>query len=157
MVVAYWPLFVFVAAVLGFLGLISWRRCRQLRGEALLAGARQSFHHRREWLEAKFWSLASRSGRPRGIRWVDCEFDDEVAFARDRNTGHLRALVGVTIQFEAVEGSGLEDENALAERKAATVVFRLDGLHWEVDGRAYFNLNPAQTIAHYQHELETVD
>ena len=101
-------------------------------------------------------TLASRSGKPRGRRWVDCEFDDQVAFARDRSTGHLRALVGVSIQFEACEG-GSENVELVASRNAATVVFRLDGPEWEVDGRAYFNLNPAEIIARYQHELETVD
>jgi hypothetical protein len=33
----------------------------------------------------------------------------------------------------------------------------LDGRQWEPDGRAFFNLNPAETIARYEHELETVD
>jgi hypothetical protein len=91
------------------------------------------------------------------LRWADCDFEDGVQFARDRETGHLRALVGVSIQFEAVEGGGMEDVPAVAERKAATVVFRLDGPKWEVDGRAYFNLNPSEAIQRYQHELETCD
>ncbi|MGE3778284.1 MAG: hypothetical protein AB7F89_13935 [Pirellulaceae bacterium] len=119
--------------------------------------ARRSFHRRREWLEAKFLTLAAQSGKPRGLRWVDCEFDDDVAFARDRRTRRFRALVGVSILFEAIEGGDMEDVEAVANRKAATVVFRLDGPDWEVDGRALFNLNPAQTIEQFQHELEVVD
>ena len=50
----------------------------------------------------------------------------------------------------------MEEVEAVANRKAATVVFRLDGPDWEVDGRALFNLNPAQTIEQFQHELEAV-
>lgn len=119
--------------------------------------ARSSFHRRREWLEARFLTLAAQGGKPRGLRWVDCDFEDGVAFARDRKTRHYRALVGVSIQFEAVEGGDMEHVEAVANRKAATVVFRLDGPDWEVDGRAYFNLNPAQTIEHFQHELEVVE
>jgi len=102
-------------------------------------------------------TLALQSGKPRGLRWEDCDFEGDVSFARDRKTGGLRALVGVTIRFEAVEGGGMEDVEAVDDDKAATVVFRLDGPEWEPDGRAYFNLSPAETIAHFQRELETVD
>jgi hypothetical protein len=151
--------FALTAAVLGSLVgiLVLWPRWRQLRREQRLHNARQAFHLRREWLEARFLSLASQSGRPRGLRWLDCEFEDAASFARDRQTGRLRALVGVSIQFEAVPGGGMEDVEAVHQEKAATVVFRLDGPQWETDGRAFFNLNPAETIAHYEHELETVD
>jgi hypothetical protein len=119
--------------------------------------ARRSFHRRREWLEARFLTLAGQSGKPRGLRWVDCEFEDDVAFARDRRTRRYRALVGVSILFEAIEGGEMEHVEAVANRKAATVVFSQDGPAWEVDGRALFNLNPAQTIEQFQHELEVVE
>jgi len=119
--------------------------------------ARQTFQWRREWLEAEFLSRAAASGKPRGLRWVDCDFDNDVAFARDRRTGHYRALVGVAIRFEAIVGGGMEEVEAVGNLKAATVVFRLDGPHWEADDRACFNLSPTQTIAHYQNELEPVE
>ena len=88
---------------------------------------------------------------------MDCEFQDEVAFARDRTTGELRALVGVTIRFKAVDGGGLEDNPNVNNLRAATAVFRMERLTWATDGRAIFNLNPAEAIQHFQHELETVD
>jgi hypothetical protein len=135
----------------------AWPRVRERSMKVELEDARRAFHRRREWLEARFLSVASLSGKPRGLRWVDCDFEDDVAFARERRTGRLRALVGVSIQFEAQEGGGMEDVEAVADRKAATVVFRLDGPDWEVDGRPVFNLNPAQTIEQYQHELEGVE
>ena len=140
-----------VAATGGF---VWWSRRRHARS---LSHARESFRLRREWLEAEFVTRATASGKPRGLRWADCDFDDDVAFARDRRTGRYRALVGVTIRFEAVEGGDMEDVEAVSNLKAATVVFRLDGPHWEADGRACFNLSPTQTIEHYHHELETVD
>ena len=122
-----------------------------------LTRAQETFHRRREWLEADFVTQASGSGKPRGLRWADCDFEDPVAFARDRRTGRFRALVGVTIRFEAIEGGGMEDVEAVANLKAATVVFRLDGPAWEADSRAFFNLSPSQTIEHYNNELETVE
>ena len=78
-------------------------------------------------------------------------------FAKDRATGQLRALVAVTISFEAIEGGGMEDVEAVGNLRAATAVFFFDGTKWKTNGRALFNLNPAEAIEHYRHELETVD
>jgi hypothetical protein len=142
-----------VGAVVGFLVI---RRLRARRRESLMAEARKTFHLRREWLEARFVALASSSGRPRGLAWSDCDFADDICFARDRATGNLRALVGVTIRFEAIEGGGLEDVEAVRNLRAATAVFRFEDGDWATDGRAVFNLNPDETIRHFQHELEAL-
>ena len=150
-------IFVLLGTVLGVAGVVLWPCWQRRRHRSFLAKARQSFRRRREWLEARFVTLASRSASSRGRRWVDCEFEDDVAFARERTTGRLRALVGVSIQFEPPAGGCAENGDLVSSRNAATVVFRLDGPEWEVDGRAYFNLNPAETIARYRHELEMVD
>ncbi|MCO6454637.1 MAG: hypothetical protein J5I93_04980 [Pirellulaceae bacterium] len=143
-----------LAAILLQKALSRWRVAAARRQ---LTEQRGRFQRRREWLEARFLTLASQSGSPRGLAWVDCEFDNAVAFARDRGTGELRALVGVTIRFEAIEGGGMEDVEAVGNLRAATAVFRWHRGDWETDGRAVFNLNPAETIRRYQHELETVD
>lgn len=146
-----------VVGLLTSVAVLAWPRLRARQNHQEFTEARRRFHQRREWLEARFLSLAGQSGKPRGLKWLDCDFEDQVAFARERRTGRLRALVGVTIQFEAIPGGGMEEVSAVADRKAATVVFRLDGPEWDVDDRPLFNLNPAQTIQHYQHELEVVD
>ena len=154
------PLFVFGLFVLLTLALaavvsvVVYRRVRARQREALLAAVRRQFHLRREWLEARFLTLASSSGRPRGLAWVDCDFSDAVCFARDRATGNLRSLVGVTIRFEAIEGGGMENVEAVGNLRAATAVFRYEGREWVTDGRAIFNLNPDETIRHFRHELE---
>ena len=70
----------------------------------------------RERLEAKFFQLAAASGRPRGLEWTGCDFDDDVVYARDRRSGELCALVAVTIRFEAQEGGGMEDVEAVSDR-----------------------------------------
>ncbi len=145
---------VIVAVVGGFFVLASTKQKRELNS---IEHARQTFQLRREWLEADFVSRAGSSGKPRGLRWMNCDFDDGVAFARDRRTGQFRALVGVTISFEAIEGGGMEDVEAVSNLRAATVVFRLDGPEWQADGRALFNLNPEEAIEHYQSDLETVE
>jgi len=147
---------ILVVILAGFGVALSPRR-RKRRREAMQASARASFHRRREWLEARFLTLAGQSGKPRGLRWSNCDFDNAVAFARDRRTGRLRALVAVTISFEAIPGGGMEEVEAVGNLRAATVVFRLDGPEWETDGKACFNLSPAETIVHFRHEMETVD
>lgn len=125
--------------------------------ENLFEKARATFLLRREWLEAEFLKLAGDRGIPRGLSWVNVEFEDDVQFARDRNTSQLRALIGVTIQFEAIEGGGMEDVEAVGNLRAGTAVFHFDRGSWKTDGRALFNLNPVEAIEHYGHELETID
>src|SRR4029453_10490327 len=79
----------------------------------------------RERLEHRFFVRASKSGKPRGLEWVDCEFEDDVAIARDRHTGRLRAVVGVTFRFRAIEGGGMENNSKVANLKAASATFFL--------------------------------
>lgn len=122
-----------------------------------LERARKLFHLRREWLEARFFTLAATSGKPRGLEWVDCDFENPVSFARDRHTGRLRALVGVTIRFRAIDGGGMEDNPNVTNLRAASAIFLLDGEDWSTDGRILFNLNPLQAIEHFRKELEVVE
>jgi hypothetical protein len=135
---------------------VMWRPIRNRKREAQVARARQDFHRVRERLEAKFLQLASESGKPRGLEWTNCDFENEVVYARDRRTGELSAFVGVTISFEAVAGGGMEDVEAVGNLRAATAVFRIDHGHWATDGRAIFNLNPTEAVRHFQNELELI-
>jgi hypothetical protein len=113
--------------------------------------ARAKFQLQREWLEAKFLTLAMENA-PRGLQWADCEFDDRVRFARDREKDELCAFVAIEIKFEAIAGGGMEDVEAVGNSKAATSVFHYRGGTWITLGRAIFNLNPHETIVHYQLE-----
>jgi hypothetical protein len=45
----------------------------------------RAFKIEREVLEAKFFDLASRRGKPRGLRWLDCDWQNSVTFGRDRS------------------------------------------------------------------------
>lgn len=138
-------------------GVFAWSRWKARSAEARMLQARETFHLRREWLEARFVSLYSQVGTPRGLECIDCDFENDVTFARDRHSGQLRALVGVTIGFKAVEGGGMEENPNVGNLRIATAVFRFDGAAWTSSDQPKFNLNPAQVIAHYPQELETVD
>ena len=132
------------------------RRVRQSALEARFCKAMRDFHHQREYLEAKFVELCAASGKPRGLAWETCDFEDDVAYARHRQSGDLSALVGVTISFSAIEGGGMEDVEAVGDLRAATAVFNLRDGRWTTAGRAIFNLNPTEAISHYRENLEMV-
>lgn len=154
MIVALW---IVVAVGVALLGLaVCWRPLRRSMSRATLTRARRDFRVCRERLEAKFFDLAAGSGRPRGLRWVECEFEDDVVYARDRRSGDIAALVAVTIAFEAIEGGPMEGVEAVSNLRAATAVFVYRGGTWQTEGRTVFNLNPSEAIAHYQDDLEAV-
>ena len=143
-----------ILAAVALAAALIWRPVRYALREAQYREARKEFHQRREWLEAKFFELASGSGKPRGLRWTDCEFDNDVAYARDRRTSELSALVAVTIAFEAIPGGPMEDVEAVGNLRAATAVFQYKQGRWATAGRAMFNLNPAEAIAYYHDDFE---
>src|SRR6187200_2264572 len=66
--------------------------------------AMHQFRYDREHLEAKFFELASQSGKPRGLYWLACDWQNTVRFARDLRSGLLTAFVSVEVRFEAEEG-----------------------------------------------------
>lgn len=150
----WWP--VGSVAVAVAVAVLVWRPIRTSLRETQLAKARRDFHHQRERLEAKFFELAAASGRPRGLRWTNCDFEDDVAYARDRRSGELSSFVAVTISFEAVAGGPMEHVEAVGNLRAATAVFRFYQDRWHTDGRAVFNLNPTEAIAYYRDNLEIV-
>ena len=98
-----------------------------------------------------------RVGKPRGLRWTQCEWGDAVELARDPKSGQLLAFVSVTISFEAIVGSDMEGLPAVANLRNASAVFFFDGSEWHTDGRAVFNLNPDEAIRHFGKQYQRVD
>jgi hypothetical protein len=151
-----WLVLFCVGATLALLVLV-WRPIRAGCREARFAQARRDFHAQRERLEVKFIHLAAANTRSRTLHWADCDFDDDVAYVRNRNTGELSAFVAVTV------ASGDFDEpppglgDLVGNLRAGTAVFRFDRDHWETDGRAILNLSPTEAIRFYQDDLEMVE
>jgi hypothetical protein len=142
--------------VVGLAIALAWAAMRRPR-RTTVERARKLFHLQRERLEFRFFQLAAQIRKPRGLELVDCDFEDEVAFARDRHNGRLRAYVGVTIRFQAIEGGGMEDNPNVDNLKAGSAEFRLDESDWGTDGKVHFNVNPDEAIQRYQQELEPVE
>ena len=145
-------------AVLGlFLTVLVVRPLQVARRAERLARQQRDFRRQREQLEAKFIDRAAASGKPRGLRWSDVSFEDEVCYARDRRTRGLKALVAIEVSFEAIEGGGMEEVEAVSNVRAATAEFLHDGSRWHTDGRVFFNLAPKGLVRYLHADLESVE
>lgn len=145
---------VLLSAVIGLVLLWGpWQRRRRGRE---MQQAMQAFKLQRELLEAKFFDLACSLGKPRGLRWVDCEWLDTVTFARDLNDGLLTAFLAVNIRFEAIEGGDMEEVEAVGNIREAAALFHYRGGRWGTGGRALFNMNPQDAVSRLQGQYEPV-
>ena len=151
----FWWIPVAVLAVLVVAYLI-WRPLRSFGKEVQLARARELFKLQRERLEAHFFKAASSTGKPRGLRWKECQWEDGVEFVRERKTGQIAALVGVTISFEAIEGGDMEGVAAVGNLRNASGVFFFQNGQWLTVGKAVFNLNPNEVVERFGEQYERV-
>lgn len=151
-----WWLVPALAAALAAL-IVAWRPLRNIWQEIQAERAREMFSLQRERLEAKFLDLAAASGKPRGLRWKECDFDNDVRFARDKRTGQFAALVSVNIGFEAVEGSDMEGLPAVGNLREATAVFFFHKGRWHTAGQALFNMNPDEALDHFKSQFDRVE
>jgi hypothetical protein len=148
-----WILAGVLGVLLAVLLVSIWLTSRTVSAE----GARERFRRQREHLEAEFFHAAAASGKPRGLRWKECDWGESVEFARDRQAGQLVALASVTISFEAIEGGDMEGVAAVGNLRNASAVFHFDGARWTTQGRAVFNLNPDEAIRHFGNQYERLE
>jgi len=135
---------------------LGWGPVRARRRSRQAARAVRSFRIEREKLEARFFDLASRLGKPRGLRWLECDWQDGVTFARDVNTGLLTAFVAVNIRFEAIAGGDMEDVEAVSMVRDAAALFHYQRGRWGTGGRALFNMNPHDAVHRLGGQFESV-
>ena len=140
--------------VVGLVVWLVWHPVRVFGREVKVERARELFRLQHERLQIMFLGAASRSGKPRGLRWKECQWSDLIAWAREKQTGMMLALVGVTIAFEAIEGSDMEGVAAVGNLRNASAVFFLRDGRWQTNGRVIFNLNPDEAIEHLKGEVE---
>jgi hypothetical protein len=141
------------------IGTVAWLIRHPVRffgREMRIERARELFRLQRERLQTLFLRTAAASGKPRGLRWKACHWDPGVEFVRERRTGHIAALVGVTIEFEAIEGGDMEGVPAVADQKNASAVFFFHRGHWGTVGKAVFNKNPDEAIQHFDKQYERI-
>lgn len=124
-----------------------WRLSNQKKAPGL-------FETQRKELQKRFFAMASASGKPRGLRWKECVWEDWVEFVRHRKTGELAALVSLTIHFEAVEGSDMEGLPAVGLPRNASAVFFFHHGRWDTLGKVVFNHNPDEAVEHFREQYE---
>lgn len=115
------------------------------------------FRLQREQLEARFFDLARCQGRPRDLRWLECDWQSGVTFGRDVESGMLTAFVSVNISFEAVEGGDMEDVEHVGLLRDAAALFHFQNGCWGTGGRALFNMNPADALRRLTDQYEPVE
>jgi len=143
-----------VVVIAGGLLWLMWHPFRRLGSDIQAARAQELFLLQRERIEPLFLPAASATGKPRGLRWKDCQFDSAIQFARERQSRQLIVLVGVTISFEAIPGSDMEGVEAVANLRNASAIFFFHQGQWLTAGKAVFNLNPDEAIAHFGDRYE---
>jgi len=135
-----------------------WRPLRRLGGAIQAERACELFMLQRERIEAQFLPAAAATGKPRGLRWVECAFEPTVVeFARDRKRRQLVALAPVTIRFEALPGSDMEGLPAVGNLRNASAVFFFQSGRWLTNGKAVFNMNPAEAVEHFKQQYEPIN
>jgi len=118
--------------------------------------ALKQFRLQREQLEAHFFHRASSLGKPRDLRWLECDWQSQVTFGRDVKTGILTAFVGVNIRFEALEGGDMEGVEAVGMVRDAAALFHYHRGRWGTGGRALFNMNPTDALVHFKGQIEPI-
>jgi hypothetical protein len=146
----------FLIFVLLMVAWLLWALLRPSLFTRRVQRAVQRFVSDRAALETEFFKAAAATGKPRGLAWKECGFQPGVLLARDRANGDLVGLVAVTISFEAIEGGGMEDVEAVGNLRAATAVFNWNGREWTTQGRAVFNLEPREVIERYRDSLDPI-
>jgi len=129
---------------------------RKWRQQQEAEQAVQAFRLQREQLEAKFFDMACSRGVPRGLRWLECDWQNDVTFARDKGSGLVTAFVAVNIRFEAIEGEDMEEVEAVSTVRDAAAVFHYQKGRWGTGGRPLFNMNPADAIERLKGQFEPV-
>jgi hypothetical protein len=99
--------------------------------------ARESFHRRREWLEARFVSALNRIDPAEGTRWDEARWHDEVLWARDRQTRHFLALVCVHFESSPFES---------VPSRLATAVFEYRRGRWVAEGKRLDEIRPDEAV-----------
>jgi hypothetical protein len=142
-----------VGAALAIIAYLGWRRWNAAQADNKRQAAMTSFAGRRPELAREFLAAANATGLPRGLRWTACDLGQDQRFAVDRVSGELFALVAATVRFEAIEGGGMEDVEAVSNLRSVSAVFVHRGGDWTTDGRAIFNLEPEEALRHYSDSL----
>jgi hypothetical protein len=134
------------------LGVAAWcglrRPFRQVVEEIHVDRACEQFHRQREWLEARFLTALGRIDPAERLRWEEAHWHDEIVWARDRQSRHLLALIGV--HFDAHPF----DDPAESVPRHATALFEFRQGRWAADGKRLDAIRPDEAFLRHQRLFE---
>ena len=115
------------------------------------------FKQARKVLEKTFFKICSESGRPRGLRWKTCDFENTVLFVIEKHSLNLHAMVPVVISFEAIEGGPMEEMEAVSNLRVGSALFVHTGKDWATRGDVIYNLSPVEAFQRYDQNYTAFD
>ncbi|QDT00288.1 hypothetical protein [Adhaeretor mobilis] len=145
-----------VGTALALVAGVFWRRWRKAQLGAKRQLAMLDLRDQLAQMSPQFLKAAAATGKPRGLAWKTVDLHEDTAFATERVSGELYAMIDATVSFTAIEGGGMEEVEAVSNLRSATAVFVHRNGRWDTDGRVVFNLDPSETVAHYEESLEPV-
>lgn len=116
---------------------------------SLLSGRNRStqilrtFEGQKQQLQEDFFRAASQTGKPRGLRWKNCDWLSTYSLVQDPETQMFTLFYGVNISFEAIEGGDMEGVEAVSMIRDGSAVFHAQDGHWGTGGKVLFNMDPA--------------
>ncbi len=105
------------------------------------------FRLRRESLEARFLNILGKLDPFERLSWENAQWQDDVVWARDRQSGRLLALVGVHFENDPI--LDLPDHPP----RRSTVLFEHHRGTWRCEGRHLDEIYPQEAfLRHHQFE-----
>jgi hypothetical protein len=108
-----------------------------------------AFIDNQETLQQHFFSIVSQSGKPKGLTWKSCKFDEATIWAIEKQSANLHALLATVIHFDAIPGGPMEDVEAVGNARIATAIFFYNGESWDTRGDILFNLEPHEVLTRH--------
>jgi len=108
-----------------------------------IRSAQDEFHKKRTYFQSVFFETMAVSGKPRGLRWMECQWDESVRYLPISRGHPLTAVIGVCIRFESEVDGAMEDVPAVNQEKYGCALFHFLDRKWHT-GRVLFNLSPNQ-------------
>jgi hypothetical protein len=113
------------------------------------AAQQTAFIDNQATLQQHFFSIVSQSGKPKGLTWKSCKFDETTIWAIEKQSANLHALLATVIHFDAIPGGPMEDVEAVGNARIATAIFFYNGESWDTRGDILFNLDPHEVLTRH--------
>lgn len=112
-------------------------------------------------MEQEFLAAAAATGKHRGILWNQARFHNSALLVRDRATGDIYALVGISIApptsaSNAVVRGGMEDVHSASNVRCVTGMLEWKSQRWTTAGRVLLNLEPPAAVVRYADSLDLI-